>query len=58
MKEGALHELPGGWVWTKLEDAIDCGINKPQINADERRFVNLDIRLSEVYQRNNLIISP
>ncbi|MDD5615853.1 MAG: restriction endonuclease subunit S [Candidatus Methanoperedens sp.] len=21
MKEGALHELPGGWVWTRLEDA-------------------------------------
>jgi type I restriction enzyme S subunit len=21
MKEGALHELPGGWVWTSLEEA-------------------------------------
>lgn len=21
MNEGALHELPGGWVWTRLEDA-------------------------------------
>jgi len=30
--------------------------NKPQINADERRFVNLNIqRLSEIYQKNNLI---
>jgi len=32
--------------------------NKPQINADKRRFVNLNIRLSEVYQRNSLIKSP
>ncbi len=33
--------------------------NKPQINADERRFVNLDIQqFSEIYQRNSLIISP
>ncbi|CAG0960289.1 hypothetical protein METP3_00786 [Methanosarcinales archaeon] len=33
--------------------------NKPQINADKRRFVNLDIQhLSEVYQRNSLIKSP
>lgn len=22
MKEGALHELPGGWVWTKMGDII------------------------------------
>ncbi|MCZ7402262.1 MAG: hypothetical protein O8C61_08575 [Candidatus Methanoperedens sp.] len=59
MKEGALHELPGGWMWTKLEDAMDREINKPQINADERRFVNLDIQhLSEVYQGNSLLKSP
>jgi len=33
--------------------------NKPQINADERRFVNLDIpRSSEVYPENDIIISP
>jgi len=33
--------------------------NKPQINADERRFVNLDIQhLSEVYQGNSLLKSP
>jgi hypothetical protein len=33
--------------------------NKPQINADERRFVNLNIQhFSEVYQRNSLIKSP
>ena len=33
--------------------------NKPQINADERRFVNLDIqRLSEFYPRNSPIKSP
>jgi hypothetical protein len=33
--------------------------NKPQINADERRFVNLNIQhLSEVYPENGLIISP
>jgi hypothetical protein len=32
---------------------------KPQMNADERRFVNLNIqRFSEFYQRNSLIISP
>ena len=33
--------------------------NKPQMNADERRFVNLDIwRFSDVYQRNSQIKSP
>jgi len=33
--------------------------NKPQINADERRFVNLNIQhLSEVYQGNSRIKSP
>jgi len=33
--------------------------NKPQIHADERRFVNLNIQhLSEVYQGNSLIKSP
>jgi len=33
--------------------------NKPQINADEHRFVNLNIQhLSEVYERNSLIKSP
>jgi hypothetical protein len=32
---------------------------KPQINADERRFVNLNIqRLSEVYSVNCMIESP
>gem|GEM_PF-6280873 len=32
---------------------------KPQINADERRFVDLNIQhFSEVYQGNGLIISP
>ena len=32
---------------------------EPQINADERRFVNLDIQhLSEVYQGNSLLKSP
>jgi len=33
--------------------------NKPQINADERRFVNLNIqRLSEVHSENGLTESP
>jgi hypothetical protein len=33
--------------------------NKPQMNADERRFVNLNIQhLSEVYQGNSRIKSP
>jgi hypothetical protein len=59
MKEGALHELSGGWVWTKPEDAMDREFIKPQINADERRFVDLDIQhLSEVYQGNSLLKSP
>jgi hypothetical protein len=32
---------------------------KPQMKADERRFVNLNIQhFSEFYQRNSLIISP
>jgi len=44
---------------TKLEDAMDGEFLKPQINADERRFVNLDIQhLSEVYQGNSLLKSP
>jgi hypothetical protein len=31
--------------------------NKPQINADERRFVNLNIQHSpEVYQKNSLTV--
>jgi len=59
MKVGALHELPGSWMWTKPEDAMDREFIKPQINADERRFVNLDIQhLSEVYQGNSLLKSP
>lgn len=28
MKEGALHELPGGWVWTKLGDICSNVKNK------------------------------
>lgn len=33
--------------------------NKPHINADERRFVNLNIQhFSEICQKNGLIKSP
>ncbi|MBU4220633.1 MAG: hypothetical protein KKA10_03265 [Euryarchaeota archaeon] len=38
---------------------MDREFIKPQINADERRFVNLNIqRFSEVYQINSLTKSP
>ncbi len=38
---------------------MEIDLMEPQINADECRFVNLNIqRLSEVYQGNSLIKSP
>ena len=59
MNEGALPELPGGWMRTRLEDAMDSEFVKPQINADERRFVDFNIQhLSEVFPGNYLIRSP
>ncbi|HWR26479.1 MAG TPA: hypothetical protein VN316_01235 [candidate division Zixibacteria bacterium] len=55
----ALSELPGGWIWARLGDVMDSEFLKPQINADERRFVNLNIQyFSEIYKRNSLIKSP
>jgi hypothetical protein len=55
MNESALSELPGGLVWARL----GLGIRKPQINADERRFVNFNIQhLYEVFPGNYLIKSP
>jgi len=45
--------------YDKAHSYLDLLENKPQINADERRFVNLNIkRFSEVYPANDLIISP
>ncbi len=59
MKEGALYELPGGWVWMKLVDAMDRDFGKPQINADERRFVGCNLEhLSEVFSRKYCVYSP
>ena len=59
MNESALPELPGGWIWAKLGDVMDSEFLKPQMNADERRFVDLNIRyFSEVYKRNSVIKSP
>ncbi|CAG1007632.1 MAG: restriction endonuclease subunit S [Candidatus Methanoperedens sp.] len=39
MKEGALHELPGGWLWTKLGDIIEVirGAS-PRPKGDPRYF--------------------
>ncbi len=52
-------ELSGGLVRTRFDDAMEREFIKPQINADERRFVNLNIqRFSKVYQGNSLIKSP
>lgn len=37
MKEGALHELPRGWVWTKLESCIEIlDSERVPINSEER----------------------
>ncbi len=38
---------------------MEIDIMEPQINADERRFVDFNIQhFSEGYQRNSLIIPP
>jgi len=59
MKEGALYELPGGCVWMKLVDAMDREFGEPQINADERRFVDCNLEhLSEVFSRKYCVNSP
>jgi hypothetical protein len=43
----------------KTHSCLHLFENKPQINADERRFVNLNIQcFSEVYPVNGLIKSP
>ena len=58
-EQGALNELPGGWVWMMLVDALDREFGKPQINADERRFVDFNLEhLSEVFSRKYCVNSP
>jgi len=42
-----------------MRNDMEIEIMEPQINADERRFVNLNLqRFSKVYQRNTPIKSP
>jgi hypothetical protein len=42
----------------QIHSCLNLSKNKPQINADERRFVNFNIqRLSEVFPGNSLIKS-
>jgi hypothetical protein len=58
-EQGALYELPGGWVWMKLVDAMDREFGEPQINADERRFVGCNLEhLSGVFSRKYCVNSP
>ena len=50
MKEGALHELPGGWVWTRLESCIEILDSKRvPINAEERKKRIAGKATSELY---------
>ncbi|HEX7575259.1 MAG TPA: hypothetical protein VF360_02690 [Candidatus Methanoperedens sp.] len=42
----------------KVHSCLNLSKNKPQINADERRFVNLNIQNISVYRENSLIESP
>ena len=58
-EQGALYELLGGWVWMMLVDAMDREFGKPQINADERRFVDFNLEhLSGVFSRKYCVNSP
>ena len=43
MKEGALHELPGGWVWTRLEDIVNDIEKVNPKETPDKEFIYLDI---------------
>jgi hypothetical protein len=53
------QKIIGSAYYNQTHSCLHLLENKPQINADERRFVNLNIQhFSEVYKRNSLIKSP
>ena len=47
MKEGALHELPGGWVWTKLGEISWV---KDESLADLDNLPDLDVLANEIIE--------
>jgi len=50
MNESALHELAGGWVWTRLESCIEIlDSQRVPINADEREKRIAGKPTSELY---------